>query len=219
MDRGEEKSSIPLTCDDTLYGVTYGVRARGIRDHSRGREVAMTTFDLSEVLGFAADLDSQMDRCDNGEGIECSTLDAALVRYANLCCKFRDQVREWGRAVFSGRVAYDPDVECAWLDEALRVYKRATDMWTHGQESEGQCYILEGRIFLQAALWDLYRLLSGWVTPKLAVGPSARRERAAANGPFTDEVRRRVASLPPLPSSWQPDHVSQRALYRKAPKS
>jgi hypothetical protein len=178
----------------------------------------MMTFGLAEVRGFAADLDAKMDRCDNGEGMECSTLDAALAQYADLCCKFRDGVREWGRAVFTGRVPYDPDVEFAWIDEAVRMYNRATVMWTHGQKSEGQCFVLEGRIFLQAALWDLYRLINGWVTPKLAVGPSARRAHEA-NSPVADEIRRRVASLPPLPANWQPDNLFQQALYRKLQKT
>jgi hypothetical protein len=178
----------------------------------------MTTFDLAEVRGFAADLDAQMDRCDNGEGMECATLDAALSRYADLCCGFRDAVRQWGRAVFAGRVAFDPEVERAWQDEAVRLYYRARGMLQQAQESEGQCYTLEGRTFLQAALWNLYRLLTGWVTPKLAVGPSARRE-SAPNSVAIDEVRRRVASLPPLPSSWQPDHQSQRKRYREPRKS
>jgi len=182
------------------------------------KEVAMTTFDLAEVRGFAADLDAQMDRCDSGDGMECATLDAALLRYADLCRRFRDAVRQWGRAVFAGRVPYDPEVERAWLDVAVPLFKRATGMWQHGQESEGQCYILEGRIFLQAALWDLYRLLTGWVTPKLAVGPSAR-QGSIPNSLATDRVRRRVASLPPLPANWQPDHLSQRAVYRKPRKS
>jgi len=185
---------------------------------SEEKEVAMTTFDLAEVRGFAADLDAQLDRCDDGEGMECATLDAALRRYADLCRAFRDAVRHWGRAVFAGRVAYDPEVERAWLDKAVPLFNRATGMLQRGQESEGQCYMLEGRIFLQAALWDLYRLLTGWVTPKLAVGPSARRG-SVPNSLATDEVRQRVASLPPLPANWQPDHSSQRALYRMPRKS
>jgi hypothetical protein len=174
----------------------------------------MTTFELAEVRSFAADLDAQMDRCDNGEGMECATLDAALQRYADVCCKFRDGVRQWGRAVFAGQVPFEPEVEQAWHIEGHRLYLRAMRMWTHGQKSEGQCYILEGRIFLQAALWDLYRLLTGWVTPKLAVGPSARR-KSLPNSPAADEVLLKVASLPPLPTDWQPDDMSQRALYRK----
>jgi hypothetical protein len=183
-----------------------------------GKDTAMTTFDLAEVRGFAADLTARMDRCDNGEGIECATLEAALSQYAELCCKFRDEVREWGRAVFTGRVEYDAEVERAWLDEAVRLLNRAIAMWTHGQSYEGQCFILEGRVILQAALWDLYRLITGWVTPKLAVGPSARRG-SAPNSLAADEARQRVASLPPLPANWQPEDLLQRALYRKVRKS
>ena len=34
----------------------------------------MTTFDLAEVRGFAADLDARLNRCDNGEGMELSLI-------------------------------------------------------------------------------------------------------------------------------------------------
>jgi len=179
-----------------------------------GKDVPMTTFDLDEVRRFTANLDTQMDRCDNGEGMECATLHATLQRYAELCCSFCDGIRRWAGEVFAGRVAYDREVERAWQTEGLRLFGRASQMWRHGWKSEGQCYILEGRICLQAALWDVYRLLTGWVSPKLAVGPSAR-QASALNSLPTDEVRQRVASLPPLPANWQPDHPSQRALYQK----
>ena len=106
----------------------------------------------------------------------------------------------------------------SWIDEAVRLYSRATVMWTHGQKSKGQCFVLEGRIFLQAALWDLYRLINGWVTPKIAVGPSARRAHAT-NSQVADEIRRRVASLPPLPANWHPDNLLQQVLYRKLQKT
>jgi len=178
--------------------------------------VAMTTFDLAEVRGFAEELDAKMDRCDNNEGMECATLDAALLRYAELCCSFCDAVRQWARAVFAGRVPYDREVERAWQTEGLRLYRRASQMWGHGRKSEGQCYILEGRICLQAALWEMYRLLTGWVSPKLAVGPSAR-QASALNSLDAEEVRQRVASLAPLPANWQPDYPSQCALYQKEP--
>jgi hypothetical protein len=178
----------------------------------------MTTFDLDEVRAFAASIDDQMNRCDNNEGMECATLDAALTRYAELCCKFRDEVRRWGRAVFAGSVQFDPKVEGAWLDEGLRLYKRAMATWANAQTSEGPCYILEGRVVLQAALWDMYRLLTGWVTPRLAVGPSARRA-CMPNSAATDEAKQRVSSLPPLPVRWQPDDLSQRTRYRRPRKS
>jgi hypothetical protein len=174
----------------------------------------MTTFDLAEVCDFVAGLSEEMDRCDNGEGMECSTVDAALRHYADLCCRFRDEVRQWGRAVFAGQVAHDPEVERAWRAEGYQLYNRAIGMWQHGQKSEGPCYVLEGHIVLQAALWDLYRLLNPWVTPKLAVGPSARRG-FTLNSASTDEVHRLVALLPPLPAKWQPDDPLQQALYRK----
>jgi hypothetical protein len=50
----------------------------------------MTTFDLVEVRGFAANLDERIQQCDNGEGMECSNLDDTLRHYAALCCEFRE---------------------------------------------------------------------------------------------------------------------------------
>jgi hypothetical protein len=88
----------------------------------------MTTFDLVEVRTFATDLNARMTRCDNGEGIECATLDDTLRHYATLCCEFREGVRQWGRAVFAGRVAFDPEVERVWIDEGVRLYSRAVGL-------------------------------------------------------------------------------------------
>ncbi len=85
----------------------------------------MTTFDLAEVRDFTADIDARMDRCDNGEEMECTTEDIALRRYAEFCCELRDGLRRWGQAVFSGRVAFDSEVERDLLDAARRLYSRA----------------------------------------------------------------------------------------------
>jgi hypothetical protein len=82
----------------------------------------MTTFDLSEVRDFAANLGARMDRCDNGEGMECANLDGTLRQYAILCCEFCEHVRQWGRAIFTGQAAFDPEVERTWLDEGIRLY-------------------------------------------------------------------------------------------------
>jgi hypothetical protein len=173
----------------------------------------MTTFDLAEVRGFAADLDARMNRCDNGEGMECANLDDALRHYATLCYEFREGVRQWGRAVFAGRAAFDPEVERVWLDEGYRLYTRAVGMLVCGQEAEVPCYMLDGQVVLQSALWDLYHLLQNWVTPKLAVGPSARQGLALS--PAADEeARRRIESLSPLPSDWQPLDPRQRRQFR-----
>ena len=79
----------------------------------------MTTFDLAEVRNFTADLDARMNQCDNGEGMQCANLDGTLHYYAVLCCSFCVQVRHWGRAIFYGQAAFDPEVEKLWLHEGI----------------------------------------------------------------------------------------------------
>jgi hypothetical protein len=173
----------------------------------------MTTFDLAEVREFAASLDARMARCQNGEGMECATLEVALQFHANLCCEFSDRVRQWGREVFAGRVEFDPEVEVIWLAEGARLHSRAMDMLALSRGAETPCYILEGQRVLLPALWNLHRLLKGWVTPKLAVGPSAR-QGLTPDHPQAEEARRRVAALPALPADWKPDDPQQQAMYR-----
>lgn len=176
----------------------------------------MTTFDMAEVREFTNDVWSRMDQCDNGEGMQCANLDDTLRRYATLCREFHERVRQWGRAVFAGRVAFDPAVENLWKTEGWRLYVRARELLSAGYkaETEGPCYSLDGKHALELALWRLHEFLSEWVTPKLAVGPSARRglplEPADA-----EKVRQQVESLPPLPAGWQPDNERQRKWFRK----
>ena len=174
----------------------------------------MMTFDLADVRGFVANLDARMIRCQNGEGMECATLDAALRHHAGLCCEFSDRVRRWGRAVFAGRVALDPEVELIWQTEGSRLYARAMKMRALGQKAAVSCYLLEGQNVLLSALWDLHRLLQGWVTPRLAVGPSARGGGLSPDSAATEETCQRVALLPPLPPDWKPDDPQQQAFYR-----
>ena len=173
----------------------------------------MTTFDLAEVRRFAADLDARMDRCDNGEGLECANLDKTLHWYATSCWEFCEHVREWGRAIFSGQAAFDPAVEQVWLDEGIQLSRRANELWAYGQEkTQGVCYVLEGGAVLGAALWRLERLLANWVTPKLAIAPIVRLGFAST---AKDEVQRRVDALPPLAADWQPADPRQRARLRQ----
>lgn len=174
----------------------------------------MTTFDLAEVRDFAVNLGARMNRCDNGEGMECANLDDALRHYATLCCEFRERVREWGRAVFAGRVAFDPEVERVWREEGQRLVSRAVEMLAYSLKAEAPCFTLDGKAVLQSALWDLSRLLEGWVTPRLAVGPSARHDPGLA--PATaEEARRRIGSLPPLPGDWLPADVRQQSQFKR----
>jgi hypothetical protein len=179
-----------------------------------GKDLAMTTYSIADAHAFATDLAACMDRCDNNEGTKCATLDDALSHYADMCGLFRDTVRQWGRAVFTGRADYDPAVDRALIGAGGQLYIRSLVMWNHGKESEESCYALEGKTRLQAALWDLHRMLNTWVAPKRAVGPSARRW-SMPTSTATDEGRRIVESLPPLPVDWEPVDPAQRALYRR----
>lgn len=174
----------------------------------------MTTFDLADVRRFTAELDARMSQCDNGEGMECANIDGTLRHYAELCCEFCQRVRQWGRAIFYGQAAFDPEVEKLWLDEGVELHRRASGLWSHGQELQGECFVLENGAALGSALWRLERLLSSWVTPQPAVAPLARHGLALAED-AEGEARKRVAALPSLPADWQPMDPRRRLLFNK----
>jgi hypothetical protein len=176
----------------------------------------MTTFDLSQVRTFTAGLGARMDRCDHGEGMECANLDETLMHYAKICCEFREAVRKWGRAVFAGRVAFDSEVERVWLDEGYRLYARAMKVFDQGRKAEEECYILDGRAGLGSALFDLYRLFTPWITPRLSAGPGPRNAFPVAQGEEADGVRQRLQQLPPLPTNWGPADADQRRMFAQA---
>jgi len=174
----------------------------------------MTTFDLAEVRDFAANLDARMSQCDNGEGMECANLDGTLRQYAVLCCEFCEQCRRWGRAIFSGQVGFDPEVELVLLDEGARLHGRASELWMYGEQLKGVCFVLEGGAALGSTLWRLERLLSGWVTPKRAVAPLARNG-VATTPADAKKVQSRIDALPPQPADWQPMDPRQRIRLKK----
>lgn len=173
----------------------------------------MTTFDLVDVQDFIAGLDAQMARCQNGEGMECATVDDALRHHADLCCTFCEGVRQWGYGVFTGRVVYDPEAERLLRQEGERLRARSEDWYRIAHRAELPCYILEGKDLLGPALCALRRLLKTWVSPRLAVGPAARRSLKPDASSIT-ESRRRIDSLPALPADWEPDDPQQRAVRR-----
>ncbi len=173
----------------------------------------MTTFDLADARRFTADLDARMDQCDNGERMECANLDRTLRRYAEFCCEFCEGVRQWGRAIFYGQAAFDPEVEKLWLNEGSELYRRASGLWVYGQAMQGHCFVLENGAALGSALWRLERLLSAWVTPKLAISPLARHGTALTQA-AKEEVQKRVDALPSLPANWQPTDPRRWTLFK-----
>ena len=174
----------------------------------------MTSFDLAEVRKFTANLTLRMKQCENGEGIECATLEDSLRHHARLCCELRDRIRDWGRSVFTGKVAFDPEVQRVWLDEGFELYYRAKESLIYGEIAEVPCYVLEGKSILQSALWELGLLLENWVSPSLSVSPSAR-QGLAVNPEVLQEARTRVSNLPLLPPDWRPSDARQQGQLRR----
>jgi hypothetical protein len=174
----------------------------------------MMAFDVKQVEDFAANLNARLDRCTNGEGNQCETIDVVLNCYAECCCRFAEEVRRWARDIFAGRVAFDPISEELWKAELVRLYDRAYKVWSLGRQAKIPCYVLDGQCKLESALFNLGELISGWVTPRLAVGPSAR-QAFPSNPGAAEEVRRRIASLPPLPADWRPDFAQQQVQFRR----
>jgi hypothetical protein len=178
----------------------------------------MTTFNLAEVHDFTAGIGTRMERCLHGEGAEWATLDDALKNYARLCREFIDGVRQWKDAIFHGRAEFDPQVEVLLKEEGRRLHSGALDRYTHGRQSEVSSSPSENLDALAAALRDLERLLAFWVTPKIAVGPSATRWKYPHQAATEEEIRQ-VATLPPLPADWEPIDPDQRERFRKLRKS
>jgi hypothetical protein len=179
----------------------------------------MTTCNLAEVRAFTADVDARMDQCDNGEGVYWATIDATLKLYAQLCCEFTEGVRHWGREIFAGRLAFDPEVETVWRHKGEALRRRAENWLALGRLDGVQpCYELENLNALEAALGRLQILLDEWLTPKRALGPGARQGSPLSPAAL-EEARWRLDALPPLPADWEPDDPWQKAAFRRSPLS
>ena len=169
----------------------------------------MTVFDVEQVRQIAADINSQLDRCESDK-THCQTIDQSLTCCADICYKFIGIVQKWGQDVFAGRVAFNPNAESLLKAELAQAYSRAVKAWEVGRKAEIPCYDLPGQCRLESALWNLGRLIDGWVTPRISVGPSARRE-LYSDSSFYEEARKRIASLPILPIGWETKGLRQDA--------
>jgi hypothetical protein len=179
----------------------------------------MTTFDLPEVRGFVAGVEARINRCENGEGMDCADLEDSLHLYAKACCEFRNAVRLWGQEVFSTRVAFDPEVERLFRERGYVLLTRAAAVFDRGRKVEDECYTFSGRNALGAALWELYQLLNGWVPPQPSISPSARQGFVASDPSIASEALRRLHDLPRLPATWQPPDPRQRQRLAQSRRS
>jgi hypothetical protein len=170
------------------------------------------TLDLTAVRRFAEDLNSRLHRCDNGEGMECSTLENTIRHYADLCCELQICVERWADAVFTGEIAFDPEVENLLKDVTRTVVERAATVAERARVLEGPCYDLVGLDFLYRQIGVLGQLLKNWVTPRLAVSPAPR---VAIPEAAEQQMRDRLAGLTPLPAGWQPADPDQLAFFNK----
>ena len=174
----------------------------------------MKTFDLAEVRAFVDKIDTSIDQCDNGEGMECSNLETSLSQYAKLCRQFCQEVREWAVAVFSGRSSHDPEVESLWKSRGTLLRYRAVEALIYGTSQTEVCYPFAGEAVLGSALRDLERLLDLWVSPALAVGPSAR-QRPNLSPDALAVIRKQLTALPPLGADWEPGTPGQKQRLKK----
>lgn len=162
----------------------------------------MKTFDYEQVNATLSPLKAKLqDCCAHGEGNACETLDNHLSCCADICFQVHSALVKWARDVFAGQVVFDPEAEKLWRAEVGQIYARARRVWQVGRKAEVPCWELEGQSKLEAALWHLSFLLENWVTPKLAVGPSARVRLALEPGE-AELIRKQLAELPAFPQAF-----------------
>ena len=167
-----------------------------------------TILDLAAVRRFTDTLREDLRRCDHGEGTECLTLEGVIGYYVNRCAALHERIRAWVRAVFSGRITFDPESEALLQTSARQLLASAKEIAAYGRAKDDVCGELEGLSHLHSYVAKFDYLLDNWVSPRLAVGPAARVEipNEAAR-----EIRERLTKLAPLPADWLPGDLGQTA--------
>src|ERR1035438_4537112 len=96
-EKGGEKVSGPFNPCLVWYTVAgsgifkEGECARLFDEPSEGRPMP-ATLDLTDVRRFTDDLNDRLRRCENGEGMICSSLDESINYYDQLCGEMRAYV-------------------------------------------------------------------------------------------------------------------------------
>ena len=105
-----------------------------------------TTLDLgvSAVRGSFTELEDQIRRCENGEGMVCSDLDDRIDHYVKLCANLREYINRWARAVFTGQLGFDQETEDIFKRQIRLLLHHSFQVAAHGRQMDGLCYVLQG---------------------------------------------------------------------------
>lgn len=171
-----------------------------------------------DVRSYTDLIETDLDQCDNGEGVFCSTLDRMLSHYASVCDTYCESVRKWAGEVFAGRVVRDPKTEGIWKSKGERLALRAEQMMFYGKKYKGPCYHLDGLQSLEAASLGLIQMLSRWVSPQVSVSPGPRHGFGSDLAEIA-KIRQRLAALKPFPADWEPADPGQKKLYARLKSS
>lgn len=179
----------------------------------------MITCDYDQVKEKVDSLESKLDACEDGEAQYCYNLDNTLACSADHCFKLVEDIRQWSNDVFSGRVIFDPAAEKLWKASLENFYQRGTRLLSNGYAASDEhgCDALNGANKLRIALFEMQQLMHPWITPTLAVGPSAR-QAYPPDPARLEEGRKKLASLSPLPSDWKPYNKQQATMIQRAAK-
>ena len=171
----------------------------------------LETLDIATVRRFTEDQRLQIQACDNGEGFFCNTLEHSIRRYCDLLSKSRQTIDQWARAIFSGEISFDSEVEALFRDQTRSLLTQAEKVAARGRTSENTCCEVLGLVELHRRTADLNYLMKNWVSPKRSVSPAAR---VAMPSDAHDQILDRLQKLEPLPEGWLPSDPEQLAFYR-----
>jgi hypothetical protein len=132
------------------------------------------THDAPSVRHFMDDMTTQIRKCDQGEGMLCSTLDEKINHYVEWCRNLRQTLNERAKKVFAGEIAFDPEVERIYKEAFRNLLQKAIPVAARGREKNREYFELKGLDPLHYYLADFGYLLENWVSPQLAVSPSPR---------------------------------------------
>jgi len=128
-------------------------------------------------------------------GMVCANLDQSINHYVELCRELRTYINQWARAIFTGQVTFDQEVENLLKEESRRNMHRAKQVAALGRAMDGECYVLQGLNPLHRHIADFDYLLENWVSPRLAVSPAPRVKLSHA---AEKQIAERSGKLSPL---------------------